>query len=157
MVMPSGHVTAANAEDKMENLLHLETMFEESGRDDGKVEGEKLGEIEGIGLGLAQGFAFGKEVGFYLGSIIEQAKSFPLDNSETADILGIMDKLRARFRMLTTLLKVPEQKFTVDATAANAEDGGDKRALFIFQQDNLDAMYAKERDLRKVWKAYRVA
>ncbi|KAJ3215043.1 hypothetical protein HDU67_000932 [Dinochytrium kinnereticum] len=120
----------------MENLLHLETMFEELGREDGIRDGKTIGVAEGKGLGLVRGFDVGREVGFYLGAcemwidilktkpdrhpqramkmleaIVAQAHAFPMSNDHEADMEGELTKMRAKFKAATTVLGVPSLKF----------------------------------------------
>ncbi|KAI9098787.1 HAD-like domain-containing protein [Phlyctochytrium arcticum] len=52
---------------KLEDLIHLETMFEELGREDGLRDGSAVGLTEGKMAGTQRGLAMGKEAGFYEG------------------------------------------------------------------------------------------
>ncbi|RKO94078.1 hypothetical protein BDK51DRAFT_51308 [Blyttiomyces helicus] len=51
----------------MDHLLHLETMFEELGREDGLRDGAVVGQVEGRVAGVERGYLMAKEAGFYLG------------------------------------------------------------------------------------------
>ncbi|CAO3674213.1 unnamed protein product [Umbelopsis vinacea] len=125
----------------LENLIHLENMFQELGHEDGMRDGKKSGVIEGRVLGCEKGFEISSEVGFYAGCAvlwtklveanpesfssraIKQIQSlqaavdqFPDANEEQTDTFALLDKMRAKFRVVTSVLKV-EQKFS---TAQNS-------------------------------------
>ncbi len=114
----------------LEDLLHLENMFQEYGRIDGYTQGQKEGEAQGKILGIEKGFDFGKEIGFYIGfatvwiqkvqkepneyptrllSQLEQflalAQSFQTENNLNEDPLGLMRSLQSRYRAIQSLTK----------------------------------------------------
>ncbi|CAM0140670.1 enolase-phosphatase E1 [Umbelopsis sp. WA50703] len=120
----------------LENLLHLENMFQELGHEDGMRDGKRSGVIEGRVLGCEKGFEISNEVGFYMGCAtlwtqlvsanpeafssraIKQIQSlqsavdqFPDANEDQTDTFALLDKMRAKFRVVTSVLKV-EQKFS---------------------------------------------
>ncbi|KAJ3417135.1 hypothetical protein HDV05_006994 [Chytridiales sp. JEL 0842] len=134
----------------MDNLLHLETMFEEYGRDDGVEDGRIRGQTDGVQIGLKNGFDIGRELGFYLGasemwleivrkapesyparaqkvleSMTAQIKEFPETNDPNISILDLLDKIRAKFKTVTSLLKAPDQKF-------RREDGAEEKPKLNF-------------------------
>ncbi|TPX35430.1 hypothetical protein SmJEL517_g02128 [Synchytrium microbalum] len=114
---------------QIDDLVHLEDMFEELGRDDGIQDGIKDGQHEGRVAGLEQGFEMGREVGFYksgatlwihlidrrpdsypkrltkvLQGIVELCDAFPTENTPDAEWKEILERIRARWRMATQLL-----------------------------------------------------
>ncbi|KAI8584477.1 hypothetical protein K450DRAFT_167942 [Umbelopsis ramanniana AG] len=121
----------------LENLIHLENMFQELGHEDGLRDGRKSGVVEGRILGCEKGFEMSNEVGYYTGcatlwtklveahpesfssratkqiqslqSVIDQ---FPDANEDQTDTFALLDKMRAKFRVVTSVLKV-EQKFAI--------------------------------------------
>ncbi|KAI9358930.1 hypothetical protein DFJ73DRAFT_774281 [Zopfochytrium polystomum] len=64
----SGQPAARPTTPDIGDLVHLETMFEEYGYEDGYRDGLVQGKDEGRALGQQQGFNLGREVGFYLGA-----------------------------------------------------------------------------------------
>ncbi|KAJ3294124.1 hypothetical protein HK104_003903 [Borealophlyctis nickersoniae] len=117
--------TAENKTGTMEDLIHLETMFEEFGRQDGMRDGVQSGSLEGRLSGVGRGFELAKEAGFYGGvaemwlnaakrGIVElppraqkalptlqaQAQDFPLANSAEPELdpVAALERLRARFK-----------------------------------------------------------
>ncbi|KAJ3037235.1 hypothetical protein HDV00_001867 [Rhizophlyctis rosea] len=110
----------------IENLVHLETMFEELGREDGIRDGFHSGAVQGRVSGVERGFQLAREAGFYGGvamlwllaakrgmvalsarssknlqSLQSQSTSFPLQNSTNpeADPTVALDQLRARYKL----------------------------------------------------------
>jgi hypothetical protein len=57
------------ANQDLESLCYLETMFQEYGFDDGFRDGEKSGELEGRLFGCEKAYDLAKEIGFYSGCI----------------------------------------------------------------------------------------
>ncbi|KAJ3162451.1 Enolase-phosphatase E1 [Geranomyces michiganensis] len=112
---------------QLDNLIHLETMFEELGREDGLRDGVHAGRVEGLVAGTEAGFLMGQEAGFYAGAaaswlmasdqgiitlsdraikalkvVTTQAAEFPTINhkeGEGADPTVALDRLRGKFKV----------------------------------------------------------
>ncbi|KAH6563826.1 hypothetical protein BASA50_006197 [Batrachochytrium salamandrivorans] len=124
----------------VDTLLHIETMFEASGWDDGYRDGTDMGLLEGRIFGSDKGFQFGIETGFYAGFsemwraladahlpeatrvlplkalkqlelLSETESKFPRENCADMDLQLEMDRLRGKYRTVTALLKVVEPGF----------------------------------------------
>ncbi|KAJ3157734.1 Enolase-phosphatase E1 [Geranomyces variabilis] len=117
---------------QLDNLIHLETMFEELGREDGLRDGVQAGRVEGLVAGTEAGFAMGQEAGFYAGAaaswlmaseqglirlsdraikalkaVTTQAAEFPTINhkeGEGADPTVALDRLRGKFKVAQSAL-----------------------------------------------------
>ncbi|KAJ3180090.1 Enolase-phosphatase E1 [Geranomyces variabilis] len=117
---------------QLDNLIHLETMFEELGREDGLRDGVQAGRVEGLVAGTEAGFAMGQEAGFYAGAaaswlmasdqglitlpdraikalkaVTTQAAEFPTINNkegEGADPTVALDRLRGKFKVAQSAL-----------------------------------------------------
>ena len=59
-----------------------------------------------------------------LEATITLAKSFPTDNSPSTDLLGSIERLRAKFKTATSLLRVSDQRYHTEPTAAVPSSGG---------------------------------
>ncbi|KAI8069917.1 hypothetical protein BC940DRAFT_345665 [Gongronella butleri] len=115
----------------IESLCHLETVFQEHGYDDGFRAGERSGELEGRIYGCEKSCDLGREIGFYAGCIeawnelaklpgdkvnaralrhMEALKAmidtFPRTNDATADMYGLRDKMKNKYRVIASLLGV---------------------------------------------------
>ncbi|KAJ3191767.1 hypothetical protein HK101_007421 [Irineochytrium annulatum] len=126
----------------MENLLHLETMFEEHGTEDGLRDAEASGLLEGRIMGMDKGLEIGREVGFFLGaaeewikivertpdkfasralkqleSVTTMAKAFPTVNDHDVDMVDALEKLRAKFKAAMTVIGQVDQKYKEDGPA----------------------------------------
>ncbi|KAJ3054073.1 hypothetical protein HK097_002718 [Rhizophlyctis rosea] len=140
----------STAED-IENLVHLETMFEELGREDGLRDGAHSGAIQGRVSGVERGFQFAREAGFYGGvaelwllaaqkglvkvssraekslqSLHQQSTSFPLQNSSDPNLLDAdptvaLDRLRGRYKVVSSSMG-NLMKDQSYVPSANAED-----------------------------------
>ncbi|ORY52349.1 hypothetical protein BCR33DRAFT_761572 [Rhizoclosmatium globosum] len=135
---PTADLTTA-----MDSLLHLETMLEQSGYDDGLRDGLALGLEEGRDLGQRIAIKTAREVGYYLGvcqelleslasqpeavgvvvhsraaKVLESTKTlcelFPHTNDHAADIVPLLEKIRGKFTLATVLLKMPQLKFNLE-------------------------------------------
>ncbi|KAJ3020800.1 Enolase-phosphatase E1 [Thoreauomyces humboldtii] len=124
---------AAPARFKLDDLIHLETMFEELGREDGLRDGVHAGHTEGRVAGTEAGFAMGEEAGFYAGvaetwlkaaekglitpseraikalqALRAHAREFPTINhteaSDGPDPTVALDRLRGRFKVTVSAL-----------------------------------------------------
>ncbi|TPX51359.1 hypothetical protein SeMB42_g00472 [Synchytrium endobioticum] len=129
---------------QIDDLVHLEDMFEELGRDDGLRDGIQAGKYEGQIAGLEAGFEMGREIGFYksacttwlqlaerstfsaqsapsssadstsysaraikvLKGIIELCDLFPRENTPDTEWKESLERIRARWRMATSLLGI---------------------------------------------------
>ncbi|KND01422.1 2,3-diketo-5-methylthio-1-phosphopentane phosphatase [Spizellomyces punctatus DAOM BR117] len=115
---------------KLDDLIHLETMFEELGREDGLRDGIHAGHTEGRVAGTERGFEMAREAGFYFGAakmwaeaaqkgfvetsdrgmkavqlLRAQAQDFPLENthdSEGPDPVTSLDRIRGRFKVASS-------------------------------------------------------
>ncbi|KAI9010850.1 hypothetical protein CLU79DRAFT_772966 [Phycomyces nitens] len=128
----------------LESLVHLETMFQECGYDDGFRDGELSGELEGRIFGCEKAFELGREIGFYEGAIKtwkhlaesypdlisskalrhmdrlqEQIDAFPNDNDPDTDLLAVRDKMKNKMRVITSLLGVQQKFLQTPITAMN--------------------------------------
>ncbi|KAI9197398.1 uncharacterized protein BJ171DRAFT_223588 [Polychytrium aggregatum] len=118
------------APEHVEDLVHLETMFHELGREDGLRDGRRAGLNEGRNLGLARSFEMGKEIGFFLGfariwlliapridadklnhrvikhleQLRDMAEAFPKENIKDAAMLETLDRMRGKFKTIVSLL-----------------------------------------------------
>ncbi|CAO3624518.1 unnamed protein product [Cunninghamella blakesleeana] len=120
-----------------ESLCYLETVFQEHGFDDGYRDGKNSGELEGRIFGCEKAFDLGREIGFYSGCIdtwnelaaihpnkineralrhIQTLKKmiseFPSTNDKEADMYNLRDKIKNKYRVITSLLNV-QQKYNM--------------------------------------------
>ncbi|KAJ3024324.1 UNVERIFIED_CONTAM: hypothetical protein HDU68_008241 [Siphonaria sp. JEL0065] len=140
-------VRTTDAEVALDSLLHLETMLEQSGYDDGFRDGLELGLTEGRDLGSRIAVKTAREVGYYLGvaeellgalnadesgrvkvlvhdravrvleSVVSLSRTFPKTNDHSLDIVPLLEKIRGKFRLATVLLKMPQLKFDLETNA----------------------------------------
>mmetsp|Transcript_39995 Transcript_39995/g.76492 ORF Transcript_39995/g.76492 Transcript_39995/m.76492 type:complete len:139 (+) Transcript_39995:225-641(+) len=114
--------------------LDLEGQHIEKGRVDGVADGCILGKTEGWESGVRSGFTVGGEVGFYSGCaqvwqhyadqhpdlFSERAQkgiaalqrlvaSFPLDNAEDDSLQDVLEKLRSKFKAVSSMLGVHQE------------------------------------------------
>jgi len=122
--------------------VNLENMFVELGRDDGIRDGLRSGSVEGSVLGRDKGFQISREVGFYSGyaemwlrmaslapdRVSEKAArqlhalqsltaSFPVENHLNAEILDMLERVRAKVKVVSSLLGIPIKYSLVDKPA----------------------------------------
>ncbi|KAJ3259463.1 hypothetical protein HDU77_001863 [Chytriomyces hyalinus] len=133
----------------MDSLLHLESMLEQSGWDDGHSAGIEMGREEGRELGQRIAWRTAGEIGFYLGvstwlldeharrkddggavndraarvleSIVSLVNAFPRVNDLDADLVPQLEKIRGKYKLAIVLLKMPGLKH--DPVAMAAADG----------------------------------
>lgn len=117
-------------DDPFDKVVFLEQDLHQEGFNYGFQNGFSSGQIEGFNTGLVYGKELGKEVGFYKGFIKTYQELLPKDNiSKRASLLflqisnlidnlnfenpedeaigDIMNRLRTKFKQLSSLLKVP--------------------------------------------------
>ncbi|KAI9137733.1 hypothetical protein BKA69DRAFT_1032123, partial [Paraphysoderma sedebokerense] len=105
--------------------------FIQQGHDQGYNDGIKSGVAEGYLLGLEKGYEVASEVGFYNGCVESWSKliqmvpeefnertikqiqslrsmiaSFPLTNNPNTSIFETLEKMRAKYKLINSLLKV---------------------------------------------------
>ncbi|KAF9206607.1 hypothetical protein BGZ49_002172 [Haplosporangium sp. Z 27] len=118
----------------LDDLVHLENMFVEYGREDGIAAGVRNGVIEGRVMGCEKGFEFSREVGYYAGcaqlwktlaqldserisektlkkinSLLDLINSFPRHNRLDDDVIALLDKIRGRFKTIASALQTAER------------------------------------------------
>ncbi|KAG0006875.1 hypothetical protein BGZ65_002401 [Modicella reniformis] len=118
----------------LDNLVHLENMFVEYGREDGLVAGVRSGVIEGRVMGCEKGFELSREIGYYAGcaqlwkafaqldpervsdkslkkinSLLDLIHSFPRQNKLDDDVLALLDKIRGKFKTVASALQTAER------------------------------------------------
>ncbi|ORX57971.1 DUF1715-domain-containing protein [Hesseltinella vesiculosa] len=128
----------------LDSLCHLETVFQEHGYDDGYRAGEQSGELEGRLHGCEKACELGREIGFYQGCIdgwqelallhgdkinpralrhMEALRNmiaeFPRTNDATADMYGLRDKMKNKYRVIVSLLRVQHKYNMTDAPKLN--------------------------------------
>ncbi|KAJ3072963.1 hypothetical protein HDU98_002550 [Podochytrium sp. JEL0797] len=128
----------------MDSLLHLESMLEQSGYEDGLASGLLLGHQEGHDLGHRIAVKTGREVGYYLAvcqhllslpadhthspragrvlqATVELIEGLPRWNDHSRDIVPVVEKIRGKFLLAMVLLKRPELKFDLERNAPVAD------------------------------------
>ncbi|ORY06438.1 hypothetical protein K493DRAFT_203292, partial [Basidiobolus meristosporus CBS 931.73] len=111
--------------------------FTEHGREDGLRAGKEAGIVEGRVLGCFNGYAIAQEVGYYKGcttmwlklaeaypnlnlkkalrqlnSLLSMVESFPLENVLELELIELLEKIRGKFKVVTTVLGCSQfQKF----------------------------------------------
>ncbi|KAF9387528.1 hypothetical protein CPB97_002429 [Podila verticillata] len=118
----------------LDDLVHLENMFVEFGREDGMAAGERNGAIEGRVMGCEKGFELSREVGYYAGcaqlwkslaqmnperisekslkkinSLLDLINSFPRQNQLDDDVIAILDRIRGKFKTVASALQTSER------------------------------------------------
>ncbi|KAF9914400.1 hypothetical protein BX616_008402, partial [Lobosporangium transversale] len=118
----------------LDNLVHLENMFVEYGREDGLIAGVRNGVIEGRVMGCEKGFEFSREIGYYagcakvwkslalldperisektlkkIGSLLDLINSFPRQNTLDDDIIALLDRIRGRFKTVASAMQTSER------------------------------------------------
>ncbi|RIA96520.1 hypothetical protein C1645_754952 [Glomus cerebriforme] len=126
----------------LDDLVNLESMFIEIGREDGLRDGVNSGKLEGYILGCEKGYEISQEIGFYNGvaemwlklivdkgwnmpkksmnerimkeliSLKEKISLFPKENQQNIEFIELLDKIRSKYKVCTSLLGViNSQKF----------------------------------------------
>ncbi|KAF9434012.1 hypothetical protein BGZ76_008690 [Entomortierella beljakovae] len=118
----------------LDNLVHLENMFVEYGREDGLAAGVRNGAIEGRVMGCEKGYELSREVGYYAGcaqiwkaialsdpkripektlkkinSLLDLINSFPRENQLDDDVIALLDKIRGKFKTVSSVLQSSER------------------------------------------------
>ncbi|KAL7748492.1 enolase-phosphatase E1 [Sorochytrium milnesiophthora] len=136
---------------ELDDLVHLEDMFVDMGREEGIAAGAKAGVVEGRLMGIEKAFEMTSEVGFYHGyaslwketliprapsavsprcakaidSLLVLLESWPLENTPTTGMLELLERIRGKWKHVQVLLKdvaaPPSPSST--ATASNAKPG----------------------------------
>ncbi|XP_059832038.1 protein LTO1 homolog isoform X1 [Hypanus sabinus] len=139
--MSSDAVHSRLDDDLFDSILLADDEFRGKGYREGFIEGGQLGETEGQRYGLANGAKIGSEVSFYRGfaitwkcllqnnedvkkgkklkalnSILEMAHSFPYEDPTNEGLQGDLEKMRAKFKQICSLLNV-QPKFYNEKTA----------------------------------------
>ncbi|THH12183.1 hypothetical protein EW146_g7797 [Bondarzewia mesenterica] len=145
----------------LEELVHVEQTFYDSGYADGFVHGRIHGLIEGRALGREKGFEMWEEVGFYEGfartwialralhharHLLELTSRFPRSNpapssasaDEGTDITALQRQIRSRYKTLCATLGVRASPRAASAGDDNADDeggagGGEKRKRSVWK------------------------
>lgn len=115
-----------------DSILLSENRVVELGFEEGYSAGAREGRQEGERLGTQKGHQIGQEIGFYLGfgeqwgdlyinkeadkkttkvltaanRLVDLAKTFPAENTKEEDFTERLDLVRAKFKVLCSLLKV---------------------------------------------------
>ncbi|THH03366.1 hypothetical protein EW146_g10456 [Bondarzewia mesenterica] len=147
----------------LEELVHVEQTFYDSGYADGFAHGRIHGLIEGRALGREKGFEMWEEVGFYEGfartwialralhharHLLELTSRFPRSNpapssasaDEGTDITALQRQIRSRYKTLCATLGVRASPRAASAGDDNADDeggagGGEKRKRSVWKVD----------------------
>ncbi|KAG0265221.1 hypothetical protein BG011_005264 [Mortierella polycephala] len=118
----------------LDDLVHLENMFVEFGREDGMAAGGRNGFIEGRVMGCEKGFELSREVGYYAGcaqlwkalalvdserisektmkkitSLLDLISTFPSQNQLDDDVVALLDRIRGKFKTVTSALQSSER------------------------------------------------
>ncbi|KAF9166947.1 hypothetical protein DFQ27_001206 [Actinomortierella ambigua] len=118
----------------LDDLVHLENMFVEFGREDGIRAGQRSGAIEGRVMGCEKGFELSREVGYYEGcailwhalalqdperfsvrsckkieSLLELIRTYPRENNLDDDIIALLDKIRGKFKVVASALQASQR------------------------------------------------
>ncbi|KAF9172032.1 hypothetical protein BGX21_006444 [Mortierella sp. AD011] len=118
----------------LDSLIHLENMFVEYGKEDGRAAGIRSGVIEGRVMGCEKGFELSREVGYYAGcaqlwkalaqldperisektlkkvnSLLDLINSFPRQNQLDDDVIALLDRIRGKFKMVASALQTAER------------------------------------------------
>ncbi|OZJ03299.1 hypothetical protein BZG36_02274 [Bifiguratus adelaidae] len=126
----------------LDALVNLETMFMEYGYEDGMKAGELSGALEGRVLGCEKAFEISRELGYYYGCastwimlfqkspdkfsdrLLKQAQSLqtlideiPMENQVNTEILLLVERVRAKFKVLTSILGVSQKYNAMDKPA----------------------------------------
>lgn len=137
-------VDAEDINSAFDSILLGEDRLCELGFEEGYRAGAKEGRVEGERLGRQRGQQIGKEIGFYLGfaaewtevyqnkttdkkttkvlavlqKLTEIAEAFPLENSKEEDFSSRLDLVRAKFKLLCSLLKISSDYSSVTSGEA---------------------------------------
>ncbi|EGF83179.1 hypothetical protein BATDEDRAFT_85794 [Batrachochytrium dendrobatidis JAM81] len=142
---------SAEEQPDLELLLHVESMFQSSGWDDGYKDGIDMGLLEGRIFGSRNGFQLGHEAGFYCGfaklwklvyahqttedrtlpakalkqldHLSDAESKFPKENHPELDLQLEIQRLRGKYRTATSLLKVLKPGFHSDALPTGGNQG----------------------------------
>ncbi|CAG8467838.1 DUF1715-domain-containing protein [Rhizophagus irregularis] len=137
----------------LDDLVNLESMFIEIGKEDGVKDGVKSGKLEGFILGCEKGYEISQEIGFYNGvaemwlkiivdkgwntpkksinerivkqfiSLREMISLFPRENQQNIEFVELLDKIRSKYKVCTSLLGVVNsQKFKKATTSTEEND-----------------------------------
>ncbi|CAB4385890.1 unnamed protein product [Rhizophagus irregularis] len=112
----------------LDDLVNLESMFIEIGKEDGVKDGVKSGKLEGFILGCEKGYEISQEIGFYNGvaemwlkiivdkgwntpkksinerivkqfiSLREMISLFPRENQQNIEFVELLDKIRSKYK-----------------------------------------------------------
>ncbi|KAG0052660.1 hypothetical protein BGZ83_002317 [Gryganskiella cystojenkinii] len=118
----------------LDDLIHLENMFVEFGREDGLAAGGRNGAIEGRVMGCEKGFELSREVGYYAGcaqlwktlatldqdrvsektlkklnSLLDLIHAFPRENQIDDDVVALLDRIRGKFKTVASALQTAER------------------------------------------------
>ncbi|CAI2180484.1 8087_t:CDS:2 [Funneliformis geosporum] len=118
----------------LDDIVNIESMFIEFGREDGIKEGIKSGKLEGHILGCEKGYEISQEIGFYDGiaemwlkiivdkrwditkhsinerivkqliSLRELISLFPKENQQNIEFLELLNKIRSKHKVCISLL-----------------------------------------------------
>ncbi|KIM69984.1 hypothetical protein SCLCIDRAFT_6375 [Scleroderma citrinum Foug A] len=122
----------------LEELVHLEQTFYDTGYADGLAHGRIHGLIEGRALGREKGFEIWEEIGFYEGRAVHHIKHLleliqqfpkanpsttqPLSPGEEVDMQKLQSQIRSRYKALCASLGI---RPTLRANAPSDDTSGD--------------------------------
>lgn len=119
--------------DLFDEIVFVEDRLISVGYKEGFEKGSQEGKQEGVELGFSKGIEIGQEIGFYVGftegwlkhftnetenkksekvlssldKLNRLAKDFPSDNLKDVDVVEKLDVMRAKFKIVCSLLKIP--------------------------------------------------
>ncbi|KAK7868299.1 hypothetical protein R5R35_013887 [Gryllus longicercus] len=115
--------------DVFDSIALSENLIQKEGFEEGFKKGERDGAIEGFHIGFHKGIDIGNEIGYYIGAVEalhvlskteeltvrarqvlsklrELLKEFPVCNDPNVDIICYLEKIRAKYKMICSLLKM---------------------------------------------------
>lgn len=117
--------------DAFDSIVLSENNLQKEGYDEGIIKGQKDGVIEGFHVGFHKGIDVGSEVGYYSGvveaclalncessspertkqvllKLRELIQQFPVSNDPNIEIINLLEKIRAKYKMACSLLKIEQ-------------------------------------------------
>lgn len=112
--------------DIFDDIALSEDRINQEGYQKGFTDGKSIGNTDGYHLGYHRGAELGAELGYYYGvlqshcnsdknterqqksieTVLKLISEFPRTNDEHADILGLADTIRAKYRKACAILKI---------------------------------------------------
>ncbi|GBC02240.1 hypothetical protein RclHR1_04510012 [Rhizophagus clarus] len=137
----------------LDDLVNLDSTFVEIGKEEGIKDGINSGKLEGFILGCEKGYEISQEIGFYNGvaemwlkiimdkgwntpkkssneriakqfiSLKEMISLFPKENQQNIEFVKLLDKIRSKYKVCTSLLgTINSQKFKKATTTIEEND-----------------------------------